>query len=44
MTRKEKLYDRLEELGVDERMKIALCNYFDSKELEEFVEFLEDEF
>ena len=44
MTRKEKLYDRLEELGVDERMKIALCNYFPDHTLEDFVEFLEDEF
>ena len=43
MTRKEKLYNRLEELQVDERMNKALCNYFDSRELEEFVEFLENE-
>jgi len=40
---KEELANRLEELGVEEKMVIALCNYFNSNELTEFVDFLEDE-
>ena len=40
-TRKEDLYDRLVALDVERNMGIALCNYFDATELEEFVEFLE---
>ena len=42
MTKRE-CYDRLLNEGVNERTAIALCNFFDSTELEEFVEFLEYE-
>ena len=43
MNGKEKLAERLSYCGVDGPMIIHLCNFFSSKELEEFVEFLEDE-
>ncbi len=43
MTRKEILSDRLDELGVDEKMSRALCNWMSADELEKFVEFLEEE-
>lgn len=42
-TRKENCYDRLVELNIEENLINALCNWFDSRELEEFVEFLEEE-
>ena len=42
-TRKEKLYDRLQNMNVEENLIIALCNYFDSSELEGFVDFLKEE-
>jgi hypothetical protein len=40
---KEDLYDKLIILGVEDNMATALCNWFSSAELEEFVEFLETE-
>lgn len=43
MANKAELYDRLKELGVDETTTIALCNFFSSSGLEEFVEFYEEE-
>jgi len=42
-TRKGKLYDRLMLMGMERNMAVAICNWFDSAELEEFVEFLENE-
>jgi len=40
---KTDLFIRLRDLDVEEKMNIALCNFFDSHELVEFVEFLENE-
>ena len=40
---KKDLLIKLEELGVAENMTKALCDWMDSSELSEFVEFLEDE-
>lgn len=40
---KREAYDKLMELGVEENMTVALCNFFDSNQLSEFIEFLEEE-
>ena len=40
---KAELYDKLESMMIDDRMILALTNYFSSTELEEFTEFLEEE-
>ena len=43
-SRKENLYARLLALNIEDQVAVALCNYFDSVELEGFVVFLEEEF
>ena len=40
---KEELYDEMLDMGVKPAMARALCNWMDSSELAEFVEFLSTE-
>ena len=40
---KGECYDKLIALGVDKPMTVALCNWFSSADLTEFIEFLEEE-
>lgn len=42
-TRKDELYTRLERAGWERRYILFLTNYFSAKELEEFVEYVEEE-
>ena len=43
MKTKDELFDIMNDMGIDNSMIVALCNYHSTSELNEFVEFLEEE-